>query len=401
MNAQLTIEYLEDRLLASATSVLTNGVLSVVGDDRTNYLVASTPSVGVTEIFDATRNTRQDFTGVTSLVFRAGRGDTTFYQTTTLPSTLTAGSGPSTYVLVATAGVNTLVGGTSPASKSYLQAPGNGQTFVGSAGDVNIFGGGSDTITVTGAKSVGLYDIVGVSIISVSARSGYALVNAQSKVTVSPNVTQVTFFQPQFQGPQTQAAVLQFDVNNHGILYLNPLNPTANVSYVLDQTGNTVQVRYTDNVGGNQTLSFPRSQVQWVAFFSIAGTSQVTDNTNLNDVFYGKSGSILISGFGDVSVLKIHSGSGTAFGRAALNDLFAGPAGATGGSTLVNNGRLTIVRNDTSSNTTVVYSNGNRDDVVIGVPAQVNGSPVGKSGRVATNDDFWQLYLLLNTPGRF
>ena len=370
---KLNIEALEQRDALSATvSLSAAGVLNIQGDQRGDYVVISNPTPATVEVWDATSQTKQDFAAasVKSVAFAAGRGDTTVYQTANVTATLTAGSGPSTYVLVATAGTNTLTGGTSPASKSYLQASGNGQTFVGT------------------------------STVNVSAKTGYALVNATSTVTVSQSVSVVTFFQPQFAGPQTQAATVQKDVNGNNILYLNPLNPTANVTYTISQVGGTVVVAYSDSTGARQTQTFTQP-LSWVAFFSVSGVSTVFVNAPINSVLYGKSGSILVGGTGDVDVLKIHSGSGVAIGRAALNDLFAGPAGTTNGATLASNGRQAILRNDVSKASTVDYLNGNRDSVIIGVPALLNGDPVGRTGQVANNTDFWQLFYDLNTPGVF
>jgi hypothetical protein len=400
--ARLNLEVLEDRTLASATEALAGGVLSIVADDSRNFLVASTPRVGVTEIFDAVNNVTRDFSGVTALKFQAGRGDTDFYQTTVVPSTLTAGSGPSTYTLVAVTGQNVLTAGTSPASTSYLQAGGNGQTFLANGGGtVNIFGGGSDTITVSGVKTVQLYDIVGTSKISLSAKTGYALVNAQSQVTVSPSITQVVFFQPALQGPQKIAARIVPDVNNNNILYLTPLNPTANVDYQVSLVsgGKTIAVEYSDSLGAIQTVYLSAANVQWVAFFSVSGVSQVTNNTNISDVFYGKSGSVLRGGGGAVDVLKIHSGAGIAVGRAQFEDLFAGPAGVTTGATLLANGNQAVYRNATDRITTrdLGVDDG---DVVIGVPAQIDGQFSADAGQPAMNADFSWLALLLSDKRR-
>jgi hypothetical protein len=398
--ARLELEALESRNLMASSSLSATGLLSILGAAQGDYVVVSNPNPNTVEVFDAYDGSVADFAAaaVKLINFQAGRGDTTVYNNTAVNSVLVAGDGPSTYTLVGGKGQDTLVGGSNPASENYLQATGNGKYFVGIDGDVNIFGAGSDTITVAHAKSVELYDIVGNSYVNVNAQTGYALVNAQSQVTVNPAVQQVTFFQAALTNSKTPV-VLQTDAQGRGVLYLTDMT-SPNVTYVVNEFGRgpnaQIVVNYQGQLGSGSYV-FPRSSVQWVAFFSTTGVSDVEVNSTVNSVLYAKTGSTLIGSLGDVDVLKLHSGSGYVVARGRSNDLFAGPAGPGGSTTLIGGGQNNIFRADVSRISSVLF-NVHRRDQVIGVPAYISGDFFANQGQPAVNADFAELVQDLKRP---
>jgi hypothetical protein len=400
--AVLQVERLESRDLASATATLANGVLSIISDNQPDIVRVSTPRTGVTEVFSASDSRTNDFTGVTSISFQGGRNGGQFYNNTALPSTQRANNNPASTQVLVGGSSNDVLDGSAAKGTVYETLTASG-TESGGSGTSNLFAlGGTHTIT-TGSGLNQVYSIVGADTFNAQQGSGYLLVSAKAAlVNANKSYQIVTFFQPAQQGPQKVAAVEQKDVNGNTILYLTPLNPTANVNYQVSLVsgGKVIAVEYSDSQGAIQTVYLPAAGVSWVVFFSISGVSNVTVNANLNTVLYGKSGSTLVGGEGQFNVLKVHSGSGVAIGRASvLDDLFAGPAGATAGATLQNSGGPAVFRNATDRITTRDLGV-DEGDTVIGVPAQLNGQFSADAGQPAQNADYGWLALLLSDKRR-
>jgi len=209
-----------------------------------------------------------------------------------------------------------------------------------------------------------------------------------------------TFFQAQF-GPlggvtTGSPAVLQKDVNGNGILYLVPQSPSA--SWTVNQVGTgttaTLSVIYND-ANGQQTFSFTKSQVSWIASFGGTGNNTYVNNTNVNDVFYGGLGGAavqhtLIGGFG-INVLKGHSGTNFIEARGTYNDLTAG----SGTDFLTGSNRgLNVFRTNRAAEVTWL-DNFHPSDLVLGLPASINGQmDPNYTGTIANADyTFWYLYL--------
>lgn len=395
---KLLLEELESRDLANATIGLNNGILSIVGDPNGDYLTVSQKTVnGVTvvETYNAKLNTIADFNAnqVTSITFQASQGSTDFYNLTNLPSTQIAGTGAVTYNLNGGTGNDTLIGSSNSASRNFLSDPNGNDALKGIAGYVNIFAGKGTHTIATGSGTVQVYSILGTNdVINGGTAFGVLIVNATSQVTASKNEVVVTFFGT---SPNpTSPFVLTKDVNGNGILMLQSQDPTQvyftiTTGFIPGQPTQLV-VTYADSQGRVQYFVTPKSSVQFIAFFSITGVSYVTNQTDLPDVLYAKSGSYLQGGT-SLNVLKIHSGSGVAVGRGTFNDLFAGPGGT---STLVATNGQSIFRNATdrisTTNIGVV-----KDDVVTAVPAVFNGRRSGNVGLLAGNSDYQALFAWL------
>lgn len=383
----LHIEELESRSVPSANSTLANGILTVQADNQGDYLVASQPKPNTVEIFDAKSNTAQDFTGVTQINFVGGKGSDTFYNNTSLPSMQKANNNPANKtVLVGGSGNDTLVGGDGDV---YESDPGGNNTLIGGKRLSNIFAGPGNNSITGGSGFNAIYDILGTDTIDGGTGTGYLLVNAQSTVKASANEQVVTFFQTVFTNTKSPV-LLQKDVNGNGILYLLPQVQTA-VSFVISNgAANTVNVSYAD-VNGVQSFSFQKNQISWLAFFGGPGGNQVTNNTEINSVFYGGKGNdVIIGGFG-INVLKGHSGQDIVFGRGRMNDLSVG-AGAA--STIYAGPHTNVIRNNTAQINTIDY-NVSVGDVVIGVPASIDRQYVGIDP-TAINADYENLWDYLN-----
>lgn len=383
---KLGVEQLERRDALSATvTVSPAGVLNVVADNQVNYLVASTPAVGATEIFDAVAGKATDFTGVTSLRFQGNGGNLTVYNNTSLPSLQVAGSGK-VNVLVGGTGNDTLVGGSAPDGVTYEQDPAGNNLLVGGAGDNNLFGGKNADTIISAGKSDEVYDILGSNqYFSVGNPAGYVISNFGSPAFVSPRQTSIVFFQPT---TNPVPALLTQDVNGNGILWLNPVAGQSGVTYRIDEAGSQYVVTYTDATG-TQTFRFAKSQVQWIASFGTPGNDQYFDGSEANDVLYGAAGDDTLSGsYGQTNVLKGHSGNDVLVPHATrVADISAGPGSATLAGTP--NGQ-TIFRNATPTLQT-------RDigvqpgDIVIGAPLTLNGRFLASISRPAGNGDFQAL----------
>jgi Ca2+-binding RTX toxin-like protein len=298
-------------------------------------------------------------------------------------------------------GKDILIGGGNPMGSTYETANSGQATFIGGAGFNNIFGGkpgGSDTIFAGPGRNA-VYDILGTDTVYGGSGSGYLIVNAASQVFPSAKEHVVTFFQSQF-GPvganTGPAAVLQNDANGHGILYLLPQSQSA--AWTVDQvgTGSTAQlsVIYND-ANGQQTFSFMKSQVSWIASFGGTGNNTYVNNTNVNDVFYGGLGGAavqhtIIGGFG-INVIKGHSGTNYLEARGTYNDLTAG----SGTDFLTGSNRgLNVFRANRTSEVTWL-DDFHPSDLVLGLPQSINGQmDPNFTGSISNADyTFWYQFL--------
>jgi Ca2+-binding RTX toxin-like protein len=406
MNALLDLERMEERRLLSATVALTGGTLNVLADNSgDNIVIQQTNNGQTTEVLvNSEAGKTYDFAAgsVTSINFQGGTGNDYFANNTNINSIQHAGSGAGVTYLQGGTGKDILIGGGNPEGKTYETANSGQATFIGGAGFNNIFGGkpgGSDTIFAGPGKNA-VYDILGTDTVYGGSGSGYLIVNAASQVFPSAKEQVVTFFQKQF-GPvggvtTGSPTVLQNDVNGNGILYLVPQSPSA--SWTVNQVGTgttaTLSVIYND-ANGQQTFSFAKSQVSWIASFGGTGNNTYVNNTNVNDVFYGGLGGAavqhtIIGGFG-TNVIKGHSGTNFLEARGTYNDLTAGSG--TDFLTGSNVGRNVFRSNRTSEVTWL--DNFHNGDLVLGLPASINGQMDPNFAGTITNADyaFWYLYL--------
>jgi hypothetical protein len=311
------------------------------------------------------------------------RGDS-FVNNTSLPSTLIAGANVGTNYLQGGSGNDTLIASPNPEAATYETDASGTNVLIGGPGYTNYFlGKGNDTFTL-GSGYNALYSILATNKINAGQGTGYLLVdNGTTFNGLAPTYQIVTFFQPSITG-STSPAVLQPDANGNGILYLNPQG-TGSVSYVVNEVGNgQIDVHYVD-ANGAQDLLFSESQVQWIALFSVPNVAdQYANNTPINDVVYLKSGSTIIGGFGQVSVMKIHSGNGSITGRATgFDDFFAGPGGTV---TMTQLGSAPAVYRIAPTSTTSIVGY-DRDDVIAGIPVSVTDSDGDKTFFTDPNAD--------------
>lgn len=406
MNALMELEHLEERRLLSATVTLMGGALSILADNSGDNIVVQQTNNGQTVevLVNSEAGKTYDFASgsVNSINFQGGLGNDYFANNTSINSIQHAGAGGGVTYLQGGTGKDILIGGGNPNGKTYETANSGQATFVGGAGFNNIFGGkpgGSDTIFAGPGRNA-VYDILGTDTVFGGTGSGYLIVNAQSQVFASPKEQVVTFFQAQF-GPiggvtTGSPAVLQKDVNGNGILYLAPQSTSASwtVNQVVTGTTTTISVIYND-ANGQQTFSFPKSQVSWIASFGGKGNNSYVNNTNINNVFYGGLGGAavqhtIIGGFG-INVLKGHSGTNFIEARGTYNDLTAG----SGTDFLTGSNRgLNVFRTNRASEVTWLDNFHNRD-LVTGLPASINGQMDPNFAGTIINADytFWYLYL--------
>jgi hypothetical protein len=188
--------------------------------------------------------------------------------------------------------------------------------------------------------------------------------------------------------------------NNKSILYLLPQSQSA--SYTVNQvgTGTTAQlsVIYND-ANGQQTFSFLKSQVSWIASFGGTGNNTYVNNTDVNDVFYGGLGGAavqhtIIGGFG-INVIKGHSGTNFLEARGTYNDLTAGSG--TDFLTGSNRGR-NVFRTNRASEVTWL-DDFHPSDLVLGLPASINGKMDPNFTGTITNADYTFWYTFLKQRG--
>ena len=191
-------------------------------------------------------------------------------------------------------------------------------------------------------------------------------------------------------------AVLQKDANGNGILYLLPQSQSS--SWTVNQAGTgstaTLSVIYND-ANGQQTFSFPKSQVSWIASFGGTGNNTYVNNTDVNNVFYGGLGGAavqhtIIGGFG-INVIKGHSGTNYLEARGTYNDLTAGSG--TDFLTGSDRGR-NVFRTNRASEVTWL-DDFHPSDLVLGLPASINGNMDPNYTGTITNADyvFWYNFL--------
>jgi hypothetical protein len=406
MNATLRLEGMEERCMPSASvAVNAAGVLNIRADNRGDNIVVQQPNAQTVEVLvNSEGGKTYDFnTAVNSIAFQGGKGNDTFINNTNIDSIQRAGDGAGVTYLQGGTGKDTLIGGSNPKGSTYETANSGQATFIGGAGFNNIFGGklgGSDTIKAGPGRNA-VYDILGTNTVDGGKGSGYLIVNAASKVTASRKETVITFFQAQF-GPlggvtTGSPAVLQNDVNGHGILYLVPQSPSVNwtVNQVGTGSGAMLSVLYND-ANGQQTFTFPKSKVAWLASFGGTGNNSYVNNTNVNDVFYGGLGGAtvqhtIIGGFG-FNVLKGHSGTNFIEARGTYNDFTAG----SGTDFLEGSDRGQNVFRTNRTKELTSIDDFRKRDLVLGVPQSINGvSDPDNTDPTITNADytFWYQFL--------
>ena len=416
---QLSLLELEQRQMLSASVSLANGVLSVVADNRGDYIIVQQPTPQTVEVLVASEAGKTyDFAAgsVASITFQGGSGSfgDYFSNNTSLPSTQNAGANRGTNYLQGGSGNDTLLADPNPHGATYETDAGGTNSFVGGPGFTNFFAGkGTDSFALGSGYSA-LYSILAKNTITGHEDGrGYLIVNAGSQISDLPDYQIVTFFQPGVSGnapgnPGGPSAVLQLDVNGNRILYLNAASGQATTSFTVNPdpaVATGIIVTYTD---GNGTQTFRFHEISWIASFGPSGSNNTEiNNTAINDVFYGglpPGNHTLVGGFG-INVLKGHSGQNTITARGAYNDISAG----NGTDTIVDNrsraaasidaafaGLGDVIRaNQAAVSTTIT---GFRPkDVVVGVPLSINGqNDANDSDTVAADNDdfsFWAAFL--------
>lgn len=407
MRMNLQVERMEERrLLAASVAVNAAGILTILADNNGDNIIVQQPDANTVEVLvNSEAGKTYDFSSgsINSICFQGGLGNDYFANNTAINSIQHAGDGAGITYLQGGTGKDVLIGGNNPMGSTYESAFSGQAMFVGGAGFNNIFGGklGGSDIIFAGPGRNAVYDILGNNTVYGGTGSGYLIVNATSQVVASPKETVITFFQSQF-GPIGgvtigSPAVLQKDVNGHGILYLAPQSASANWTVNQVGTGDAAQlvVLYND-ANGQQTFTFPKSQVSWIASFGGTGNNTYVNNTNVNDVLYGGLGGAavqhtIIGGFG-INVIKGHSGTNTLQARGTYNDLTAG----SGTDFITGSGRgQNVFRTNRTSEVTWL-DNFHASDVVLGLPRSINGktNPNDNDPTISNADyTFWYTFL--------
>ena len=397
---QLSVTELEPRTLLDASVSLANGLLSVLADNKGDYIIVQQPTPQTVEVLVASEQGKTyDFpaANVNSIAFQGGfgNGGDYFANNTALPSTQKAGGNHGLNYLQGGSGNDTLVASTDKKASTYETDAGGTNTFVGGPGFVNMFAGkGTDTFTL-GSGYTALYSILAKGTITGrSAGKGYLIVNAGSSIANAANYQIITFFQPGVSGtapgnPGGPAAIVKADANGNNILYLDQASAQSSTSFRVDpaydgQDG--IAVTYTDSSGKN--LHWVFHNIAWIGSFGPSGSNNTIINTTaVNDVFYGglPPGNHTIIGGTGINVLKGHSGTNSITANGYYNDVTAGSgtdnvqlnfdyealadARAKAGIPVED---LGVVRTNQAKVTTTIsaYQIGY---LVVGVPKQLNG----------------------------
>ena len=417
MKTQLSVLELEQRQMLSASVSLANGLLSVVADNKGDYIIVQQPAPQTVEVLIASEAGKTyDFptAQVKGIAFQGGAGKLGDYfaNLTSLPSTQQAGDNPGTNYLQGGTGNDTLIASPNKRALNYLTDPAGSNTIQGGTGFTNIFlGSGTENITLDKGYTA-LYSILAKNTITGDRHGeGYLIVNNGSVITNADGYQIVTFFQPGISGsapgkPDGPTVALQPDANGNGILYLNAADGQTATSFTVNQTGDDksgqLVITYTDPTNGTKTFTVDRDAVSWIASFGPSGSNNtIIDNSDANDVLYGglqNGNHTLVGGTGAVSVLKGHSGVNTITARAEYDDITAGA-----GTDTITDMRRTkdapegpgaigdIFRVNPRSTITGFQAG----DVVTGIPKSINGTTDNDADQAIDNADylFWFAFL--------
>ncbi len=176
--------------------------------------------------------------------------------------------------------------------------------------------GGNDFIVPGQGKDV-VYDLLGTNFVYTNEdiAKDTVFTNFQSTAFVGPNDQLVTFFAP---NRTPGAGVVSFE---SGVLYIAPSNNGTNVT--INEVKQNIVVTYDMGDGkGVQSLSVPKAQLDYIAYFGGAGNDVYINNTNVSEAAYGSAGNdTIVSGFGKYNLLKGSGGNDTLLARGKKADM--------------------------------------------------------------------------------
>ncbi len=235
--------------------------------------------------------------------------------------------------------------------------------LIGGGGNDNIWGFGSDVIT-SGAGDDTVYNIVGASG-QINGGAGKDRIITNGNFSVVPDSADrpaVVF--------KTRGSTVALD---NGVLYFAG-DASNNVVDIQDNGNGTITTFYTD-AGGTRTDTFNKADVTQMAGVLGNGDDTLTNDTNIDGVFYGASGNDFLQGGGGRDLLKGGAGDDVLLGQGGNDDL----TGDGGNDYLDGGSGANTLRAGFDGLDTVITGS---LDLVVGDPLLLIGTPKRRAGNL-------------------